>query len=54
MPHLPSLTCPRSLCLEQISNNAKIKKMNKKQLRAIKRTVVDPVTGAVTLASPWE
>jgi len=38
----------------QITNTQKIKKMNKKQLRAIKRTRIDPQTGAITLASPWE
>ena len=38
----------------QITNAAKIKKMTKKQLRSIKRTRVDPVTGAVELVSPWE
>eukprot|EP00968_Pinguiococcus_pyrenoidosus_P001358 scaffold62_cov256-Pinguiococcus_pyrenoidosus.AAC.16 len=43
----------RSTQYQVITDDSKLKKMNKKQLRSIKKLQVNPKTGAKELVSPW-
>ena len=44
----------RGTVMQTITKTHKLKTMNKKQLRAIKKTAVNAQTGQLELVSPWK